>query len=550
LVGNTAQLMFLIIMAAMALVLLIACANVANLLLSRSASRAREIALRMAMGASRGRVVRQLLVESLVLGVLGGGGGLALATLGVDLFEAAMQDSQKPYWLVFRHDAIVFAYVAGVCVLTAVLCGITPALHITRSNSHEVLKEGGRGVTGHRRVRWFSSTMIVVEVALTVVLLAGAGLLTRSFLKLYAVDLGIDTSTLLTMKLQLPEAAYRSPEQRRAFFDRLQPRLQSIPGIESAAVTNGVPPFDGGERLLEIDSASGVRTDGPRFVSTVTTTRQFFDVVERPLLRGRAFRETDGMPGAEAVIVNERLAAQFFPGQDPIGRRLRFTEREPAPGAPPDAWRTIVGVSAPIGYGSADERYVNAVVYIPYRQEAPRSVSLLIRSRLPPASVMAAVRREVQAVDPDQPVMPVQTLEHGLAADRWPHRVFGGLFVILAVIAVTLSGVGLYAMLSYAVTQRTQEIGVRVAIGAQRHQVSWMILRRGLVQVAIGLPFGFVGAVVLGTGLQRMLVDMTPVDPMTFGAVTIILLIVSVAACLLPARRAVRVDAMVALRAD
>jgi putative ABC transport system permease protein len=548
-VGGKARTMFVTIMVAVGFVLLIACTNVANLLLSRSAYRAREIALRMALGATRWRVVRQLLLESVVLSAVGGAAGLVLAVAGVGLFETAMQASEKPYWLVFTVDRVVVGYVAAICMLTGVLFGLAPALHVSQDNSYDALKEGGRGATAGRRVRWFSSAMVIAELALTIVLLAGAGLMTRSFMRLYTLDIGIDIARLTTMRLQLPEGKYPSPETRRAFFDRLGPRLRTIPGVESFAVTTGVPPLDGGERLLEVDSFART-SEPPRFVSTVTITPEFFEVMGRSLIRGRRFGEADGAPGSESVIINERLAAEFFPGEDPVGRQLRFTQRDPALDVVPDRWRTIVGISPAIRHGSAQDAYLNPVVYLPYRQDAPRAASLVVRSALPPASIMEAVRREVRAIDEDQPVFTIQTVEEMLAAGRWPYRIFGSLFVVLGVIALVLSCVALYAVMAYSVTQRTQEIGVRMALGARRQQVSWLILKRGFVQLAIGLPLGLAGALALGVVLQGMLVDLLPGDPLTLAAVTVLLTIVSVAACLIPALRATRIDPVVALRAE
>ena len=548
-VGGLARRMFLTVMAAVGFVLFIACANVANLLLSRSASRAHEIAIRMALGATRSRVVQQLLVESVVLGVLGGSVGAILAVVGVEMFETAMHVTERPYWLVFSVDYVVLGYIAAICLVTGVLFGLAPALHISKANNNDVLKEGGRGQAGNRRVRWFSGTLVVAELALTIVLLAGAGLMVRSFIKHSSVDIGIRTEDMFTMRVRLPESKYPSADARRAFFARLESRLAAVPGVQAHAITTGVPPLDGGERLVEIDQPGG-SDQRPQFVSTVTISPAFFDVVDRPLVRGRAFRETDGAPGSETVIINEHLATRFFSGADPIGRRLRFARNRPAPGQPPDVWRTVVGIAGPIKHGSPQDAYVSSVVYIPYRQDAPGAASLVVRSALPPASLMNAVRREVQAIDPDQPVFTIQTLDQLLAADRWPYRIFGTLFAVLAAIALVLSSVGLYAVMANAVTQRTQEIGVRMAMGAQPQQVSWLILKRGLVQLAIGLPLGLAGALMLGVVLQRMLVDTLPGDPPTLGAITILLTVVSIAACLLPARRATRVDPLITLRAQ
>jgi putative ABC transport system permease protein len=548
-IGGGGRPMFMMVMGAVIFVLLIACANVANLLLSRSAYRAREIAVRTAMGATRWRIVRQLLLESVALGFIGGSVGLVLAVAGLNIFDAAMRDS-LPYWVSFTVDYVVFGYVAAICVMTAVLFGLAPALHVSRTDTNDVLKEGGRGTTGSRRVRRFGTTLVVGELALTIVLLVGAGSMIRSFMTLYSVDLGIKIDGLMAMEVQLPGTKYPSPEARRAFFERLEPRLVAIPGVEAASVTTGVPPLDGGERLLEIDGPALSSETRPVFVGTVTISPRFFEVVGVPLVRGRNFRDLDGAPGAETVIINERLAAQFFPGEDPIGRRLRFTQRTRTPGRPPDVWRTIVGISGRILHGSPSDSYVNAVVYIPYRQEPRATASLLVRSALPPGAVMDAVRREVQAIDQDQPVFTVQTLAQVLAKDRWWQRTWGGMFGILAGIALVLSSVGLYAVMAYAVTRRTQEIGVRMAVGAQRWQVSWLVLRFGLLQLTAGLTLGFAGSFALRRVMPSGLEGIAPLDPSAVAAITILLTVVSVAACLLPVRRATRVDPVIALRPD
>jgi predicted permease len=548
-IGGMGRTLFITVMVAVTFVLLIACGNVANLLLARSRLRAREIALRMAIGAPRWRVLRQLLVESLILALLGGAVGLFFADSAVAAFATAMDGVGLPYWVRYTIDYVVFAYAAGLCLLTAVVFGLAPAVHVSKANNHEVLKESGRGTFGSIRARRFSSAMVVTELALSTVLLAGAAYMTRSFFALYSIDLGLDVDRLLTMRLELPAEGYPDAERRQAFFSQLESRIISVAGVEAAAVTTGIPPFDGGERLLQVDR--GGRDPGsPRFVSTVTISPRFFETLERPLVRGRNFTDTDGAPGSETVIINGQLAAQFFPGEDPIGRRVRFTQRQPRPDQAPDVWRTIVGISAPVHHGSPQEGYLNATVYVPYRQDAPRSASLLIRTALPPASLMDTVRREVQALDADQPIYTTQTLRQLLAADRWAYRTFGSLFVVLAVIAVILSAVGLYAVMSYFVTQRIQEIGVRIAVGAGRSDVSWLILKRGLVQLAVGLPFGLAGAVALGVVLEGMLVRMTPADPLTLGLIGVTSALVAIAACLLPARHAMRVDPVVALRAD
>jgi putative ABC transport system permease protein len=545
-IGGGGRPMIVTVMVATGFVLLIACANVANLLLSRSASRAREIAARMAMGATRWRIVRQLLVESTVLGLVGGSLGLLIASAGTRLLDDAVRDS-LPYWAGFRMEFAVFAYVAAICLLTAVVFGLGPALQVSRANSAEVLKEGGRGSVGSRRVRRFGTVMVVTELALTIVLLVGAGTMIRSFVSLYFVDLGFDVERVMAMRLQLPATRYATPEARSTFFDELQSKVETIAGLDAASVTTGVPPLDGGERLLEVE---GQPREQPPFVGTVTISPRYFDVVGVRLARGRLFDERDGAPGVESVIINDRLAAQFFPNEDPIGRRLRFTQRQPTPGKLPDVWRTIVGVSPLIKQGSPGELYVNAVVYIPLRQETPASASLLVRSTLPPGSVMEAVRREVQRIDPDQPVFTIQTVSQVLAGDRWWQRTWGLTLGAIAAIGLLLSSVGLYAVMACAVTARTQEIGVRLALGAQRRQVSWLILRRGLMQLACGTAIGLAGSLILRRMLPGGIDGISAHDPVALAAIVLLLTIVCISACLQPARRATRVDPVIALRAE
>ena len=550
-VGGAGRAMFLTVMGAVVFVLLIACANVANLMLSRSTARAREIAVRMAIGATRWRVVRQLLLESLLLSLAGGYIGLILATAGVRAFGVAMQQGGLPYWVVFDVDYVVFAYVAAICVVTAVLFGLAPAWYVSGASGSDVLKEGARGSTPSPRIRRFGTAMVVTELTLTTALLVGAGLMTRSFIALYSADLGFRVDDLVTGRVQLPASKYATPDQRRAFLDRVEARLAAIPGVEAVAVTNGVPPHDGGERLLETDAT--VRTDGwrPVHVGTVTITAPFFDVLGVPLVRGRAFQSTDGAPGRETVIVNERLAAQFFPGEDPLGRRLRFVPGNRASGTPVESWRTIVGIVPSIKHGAPQDGYENAVVYIPYRQETPAAVSLLVRSALPPQAIVDAMRREVQAVDADQPVWSIQTLPQVLAETRWWWRTWGTMFGVFAAIALVLSAVGLYAVIAYSVAQRTPEIGVRMALGAPGAAVCWMVLRRAVAQLAIGLTLGLLGAFVLSDFLWGSgMIVIAPSDPLTYAAIALVLSAVSIAASLAPARRAMRIDPVVALRAE
>ena len=556
--GGNIRTVMLAMMGAVSFVLLIACANVANLLLSRSVHRSREIAVRIALGATRWRVVRQLLVESVCLGVMGGAIGLGLAAIGVRLFDRAVAGSGKPYWVIFSFDATVFSFLAAICVLTGIIFGLAPALQVTKTNVNEVLKEGGRGNAGGARARWLTGTMVVLELALTLVLLVGAGLMIRSFMKLYTLDLGIKSENLLVIGMGLSNTKYPNADARRTFYDNFAPRLASIPGVQSVAFTTSVPPFGSGTRQYELEGGPvrSAEQEAPR-VSTVTVSPAFFDTVGVQLRRGRAFNDSDGNAGAENVIINERFAAEVFKNEDPIGRRLRFVQPPPPPGQappatppPPPVWRTIVGISPTIRHANSQDAQPTNVVYLPARQDPPGFSNIVIRTALPPGTVMSAVREQMRTVDPDQPVQNVQTMGQMLSRQMWPYRVFGSLFAIFATIALVMSAVGLYAVMAYSVTQRRTEIGVRMALGANSGDVRWLILRRGLWQMGLGLVIGLAGAFGLSRVLRTLLVQVTPTDPLTFTVITVLLTAVAVAACLIPARRASRVDPLVALRAE
>jgi len=552
--GGKIRVVFLAMMGAVGFVLLIACANVANLQLSRSVRRSREMAVRIALGATRWRIVRQLLVESVLLGCMGGVIGLLLAVVGVRLFDQAVSNSGKPYWIVFSFDGIVFAYLAAICVLTGVLFGLAPALQVSRTNVNEILKEGGRGNAGGLRARWMTGTMVVLELALTLVLLVGAGLMIRSFLNLYALDLGIRTDNLMMMRMVLPTNKYPTVEARRAFYERVSPRLAAIGGVEAVSFTTSVPPFGTGRRGLEIEGRPPLKPDeqAPQ-AGVVTISPSFFETVGVQLRRGRGFADTDGAAGSETAIINEKLAGELFANQDPIGRRIKFVAPPPRPGQPaqpPPVWRTIVGICPTLRHSNSQSVEPISVVYVPLRQDPTGFAMLLVRSRLDPGVVMGAVRNEVALVDRDQPVFTVQTLGQILTQQTWPYRVFGSLFTIFAVIALVMSAVGLYAVMAYSVTQRTSEIGVRMALGAERGQISWLVLKRGLLQTGLGMVIGLLGAFFLSKVMSTLLVDLSSRDPVTFTAISVILASVAIAACVLPARRATRVDPLVALRAE
>ncbi len=546
--GGPIRLIFLSLLGAVGFVLLIACANVANLLLARSAYRTREMAVRTALGASRGRIVRQLLIESVMLACLGGLLGLSLTAVGVRLFDAAVAEVGKPYWIAFTLDLSVFGYFAAICLATGIVFGLAPALQVSKTNLNDLMKEGGRGQSGGARARWLTSSLVVAELTLTLALLTGAGLMARSFLKLYTLDLGFETNHLLTLRTQLVESKYPKPEQRQIFYDSLLARLRALPGVTQAAMASTVPLGGSGSFLYEIEGRPVSTAPTRPRVSVVDAGPGYFETLGVQPLRGRVIRETDGAPGAEVIVINQRLASELFANEDPLGRRMRVMEgsQEDKPGP----WLTVVGVSPTIRQGEVQALEPPAVLYRPSRLNPPTGTAMLVRTSGDPAAMIGAVREAAKALDPDQPLFGVRTLNDGIAEARWPYRVFGSLFVIFAIIALVLSSVGIYAITSYSVTQRTPELGLRLALGAQSSQISWLILRTALWQLGIGLVLGLAAAFGVAQILQSIVAQIPAVDPVTFIAITVLLTVVMLTACLIPARRATRMDPLAALRVD
>jgi predicted permease len=507
------------------------------------------MSVRVSLGASRWRIVRQLLVESVVLSLIAGALGLALASVGVRLFDAATQDVGKPYWIQFTMDARVFAFFAAVCLGTGIIFGLAPALHASKADLNDVLKDGGRSGSSGMRARRWTGVLMVVELALTLVLLAGAGLMMRSFVNLYRLDVGIETGHLLTMRLGLPNQKYQTTEQRQAFYDRLDQRLANVGGIQAAATATNMPLAGGSARLLAIDGRPLSAGELAPVVTQVSIGPRYFESLGVRLLRGRGFDLMDGAAGHETAIVNQRFAAMHFGTEDPIGRRVKLTpEGSVLPGTPDPTWVTIVAISPTVRQRNMQEALPDPVVYLPMRAQSPWYAVLLVRGQRDAASLTTLVRDEVRAIDPDLPLFGILTMDQQLAQARWPFRVFGSMFAIFAMIALALSAVGLYAVTAYSVSQRTQEIGVRMALGAQATQVWWLVLRRAVVQIGIGLAIGIGGALGVGKLLESLLVQTGTRDPVTLTAIVLLLVVVSLAACLLPARRATRLDPVNALR--
>ncbi len=507
--------------------------------------------MRVSLGASRWRIVRQLLVESLVLSIGSGIVGFVLGVAGIRTIDRILSDPTlgKPYWMRFTIDPIVIVFFTAVCIATGVLFGLAPALHVSNTDVNEVMKEaGGRSGTGGRRMSRWTSALIVAEVTLTLVLLAGAGFMMRSFLTLYSMDVGTDTTHVLTMRMALPLAKYPQPGPRVDVYQRIEQRLRSIGSVQASGLTSNPPMFGGFVRQLEVEGRP-IDPDGRRpEVTMVTVSAGYFDALGIRILRGRNLIDSDGTPGHESALVNQQFAAMHFNGEDPIGRRITLIDAQPSPQQSAPAIAIIVGLVPPLRQRNFQDAQPDPVVYLPYRADPQRFMFLLLRTAGDPAFAAPLAREQVRAIEPDLPLFAVMTLDQLLAQQRWSFRVFGGMFTIFAGIALVLSAVGLYAVTAYAVTQRTAEIGVRMALGAQANQVVWLILKRSFLQLAIALPIGVAGAVGVGRLLQSVLIKTNGRDLGTVAGITALLIGVSLVACLWPARRAMRLDPVTALR--
>ena len=544
--GGEIRLVFLTLMGAVSFVLLIAIANVANLLLARAAFRSREMSVRVSLGASRWRIVRQLLVESIMLATISGLMGYGLSLVGVRLFDAATQDVGKPSWIHFTMDGTVFAFLALVTLFTGILFGLAPALHVSKTNVNEVLKEGGRTGAGSIRTRWWTNALIVGELALTLVLLGGAGFMMRSFVMLYRQEVGVDISPLVTATISMPDRKYHENDQRVNFYRQLEDRLNTIGSVEAAAVATNAPGVGGGSRGIVIDGQPPNAGAQAPTVTTLTVGPRYFDAIGAKILRGRALDANDGLPGQDNIVVNQRFASMHLGPEDPVGRRVGFVE--PDASKPPANWFTIVGVSQTVRQRSMTQYDPDPVIYLSNRFQPGLNAGVIVRSRAGAAAITPMLRAELRAIDSDLPLFQIQPLEQLLARQRWQYTIFGSMLGFFAFIALLLSAVGLYAVTAYSVTQRTQEVGLRMALGAQTSQVLWLFVRRVLVHLSIGLVLGLAGAVAVGRLLQGVLVRTSSSDPVTLGAVVIVLVTVALAACTWPARRATRLDPVVALR--
>lgn len=530
--------MLLVLLGAVGFVLLIACSNVANLFLARAVGRAREVAIRAALGAGRGRLVRQLLTESAVLALLGGAFGLALAVWGVDAL-LALSPGDLPRLENVAVDGQVLAFALGLSLLTGVLFGLVPAIRISSTDLNHSLKEGGRGAgdTGHQRER---HVLVVVQVALALILLTGAGLLSRSFRQLLQVDPGFRADGVLSLRVTLPASRYEPPA-RVAFYRDAVERLSAVPGVESVGIVNALP-------LSDNWSCDGFGLDDrPRFepgdqvcAEARWATPGYFEAMRIPLVDGRMLDERDGSEKERSILINRTMARRFWPEGSPIGRRLTWRV----------GWWTIVGVVGDVKHFGLD-RDARSEVYMPHGPGAEqRAMFFALRSTTTPDSLVGTVRHELAELDARLPLTHLSTMEQAVSGSLAQRRFNLLLLLAFAGVALVLALIGVFGVMSYTVNQRVREIGLRVALGARGADIYRMVLRQGLLLAAAGIACGLVGAAFLSRFLTTMLFGIQATDPPTFVAVPLLQALVVAIACLLPARRATRIDPLTALRED
>ncbi len=535
----------LVLLGAVGLVLLIACANVANLLLARAASRQREIAVRTALGAARWRIVRQLLSESVILSLVGGGLGLLLAYWGTDALIGAAPSAVAdftPGWKQIGINPQVLSFTLLISFLTSVVFGLAPALQVSKPDLTDSLKESGKSSAGFKRQR-ARKILVVAEMALSLMLLIGAGLLIRSFQQLQHVTLGFNPSQVFVADFSLDNMKYRETSQQLNFFQQALQRIEKSPGVISAATVNFTP-FSGGnsDRIFTIAGQPEPAPDAIPFAYYRVISPQYFRTLEIPLLRGRVFTEQDAAGAPRVVIINEAIARRYFPNEDPIGKQIkigRYMEANPL--------HTVVGIVGNIKHRGLDFEF-EPEFYYPYPQTPIGFSSIVARTQGDPLSLTAAVRNAVLEVDREQPLARVRTMEMAISDSVTQRRLNMILLGIFGALALALAAVGIYGVMSYMVTQRTREIGIRMALGARRRDVLKSVVGQGMSLAASGVGIGLLGAFLATRLMETLLFGVKPTDPATFGGIALLLLGVAFFACLIPARRATKVDPMVALR--
>ena len=520
-------------------VLLIACVNIANLLLARATALRKEIAVRIALGANRARIIRQLLTESVLLAMAGGVLGLILAYLGIKVL-LALSPSDIPRLKEINLDGYVLGWTFLVSLLTGVISGLVPALQISKPNLNETLQEGGRGADAaatHHRVR---NLLVVAEVAVSLVLLTGAGLLIKTFIHLQRINPGFMSDNVLTMRLALPAYKYPGEEQTKRYYTELLHRVKTLPGVDSVAITTALP-------LSTFEAASSYTVEGQPLPSDGSlpianwrvVSPEYFQVLSIPVIQGRTFTERDNTEAPTVIIINQNMARSVFPNQDPIGRRITVgAEKSPS---------QIVGVVGDVRHSGLDAE-PKPEMYVSFLQTARAAYTVAVRTKVDPSSMVASVRNEIQGIDKDQPISGVKTMNEMRAESLAQVRFNTLVLSVFAALGLILAAVGIYGVASYSVTQRTHEIGIRMALGAQPKSVLKMVLRQGMVLALIGVALGLIASYAVTGVMRSLLFGVTATDPITFVIVALVLAAVALLANYIPARRATRVDPLIALR--
>lgn len=533
-------------MGAAGFVLLLACANVMNLQLARAAGREKEIAVRLALGGGRWRITRQLLVETLMLAALGGAAGALLASWGVHLALRSVPPFIVAHVAGLTHlhvDSTALAFTVGVALLAGVLAGFIPALRASRPNLSETLKEGGRSgnsTSTHHRLR---SVLVVVEITLALVLLIGAGLMVKGFHRLMNRDQGFDRRNVLTFSVALPGSKYRSPSQINEFYDELLRKLSGLPGVQSSGAVTSLPGEGGwNQTQYRAENQPPLKPGEMRLATWQSATPGFFRALHVPLIKGRFLSSQDGPNTQPVVVISKSFARLIYPGEDPIGKRIQFGSEQYH-----EPWCTIVGVVGDVKQSPFDSRFY-PTDYIPFSQMPVGQSFLVIRTSGDPLVLASAARRAVASVDPDVPASNMRTLAQVISGDASGVASSARMMAAFGLIALILAAAGIFAIVAYSVAQRTHEIGIRMALGAQKADVLRLVVGQGMLLAIIGVGLGVVAAAGLTRFLSGVLYGVNPNDPLAFIAASLLLLAVALLACYIPARRATRVDPLVALR--
>jgi putative ABC transport system permease protein len=532
-----------LMMAGVTLVLFIACSNVANLLLARAAGRRREISVRAALGAGRGRIVRQLLTESLLLGLLSVPLGILLAVVGTRLIAAGIPPDQVPYYIHWEVDWRAVTYTIAVAAGTAIIFGLFPALQISRGNLHDTLKEGTRGNSVAKS--FLRSTLVVAQIAFALVALVGALLFVRTFWNLGAFDVGFDPKPLMSMRFYMPGAVYDEKDAKLRRVEDIVRRVEALPAVRATFASNFVPLSGGGGGGTVIIEGRAVQKGEQNGISVIAVTPHFNPTMGLSILQGRDFTDAEGWSHSPVAVINQKMKSQFWPTTDPISRRFRLE-------GPNEDWFTIIGVTPDINlYGvEPGNDQAAAVAYVPFAYQQFLNTGLTIRVDGDPASVTSAVREAIRSSDPNLPMAQVRTVSELRRLSFWQYGLYGWIFGTTGIIGLLLAAIGVYGVLSYSVSQRAQEIGVRVALGAGHGQILRLVVGQGVVLAAIGIVIGCVLAGVAMPAARSLLYKVSPFDPLTFTGVAMFLAAVAFLASFLPARRAARVDPIIVLRGE